>query len=286
MRRVVTVLACLGVLAAAGPPTAASPSVDEPSVDACGPRPAKPGGGLWSCTLDDDFTGNTLNRSLWTVSTHFVTGTPSAFACYVDDPSVVNVAGGSLNLSVRRVVTPVPCPAAGVGNSTSYVAGTVSTVGAFSQQYGRFEARIRATDTSDPGLHEAFWLWPEEQGLLPWPSSGEIDVSETYSVYPDRSYPYLHSTMDLLGARPGVNTATTCVAQRGAWNTYTLEWSPTLFEFFVNGAPCLVTGSGDAAFQKAYFPILTQALGQYADAYDGRAALPATMNVDYVRVWR
>jgi beta-glucanase (GH16 family) len=209
-----------------------------------------------------------------------------AYACAIDDPSTVDVSGGSLNLTVRRLDTPYPCAVPYPGSSTPFVAGTVSTVGVFSQQYGRFEARIRDTATTMPGLHEAFWMWPVQQGLLPWPSSGEIDVSETYSVYPDRSFPYLHSTMDLLGPRPGVNTAMNCAAQRGAWNTYTLEWTPTLFEFFVNGRPCLVTGSGDAAFQKAYFPILTQALGQYNDSYDGRAPLPATMNVDYVKAWK
>lgn len=44
--------------------------------------------------------------------------------------------------------------------------------------------------------------------------------------------------------------------------------------------------SGDIAFKKRYIIALTQAMGVQGNAYDGRAPLPATMSVGYVRVWR
>lgn len=268
--------------------TSASPSptaARKPS-DACGVRPVKADGTLWSCTFVDDFSGTQLDRSRWTVATRYVTGSSSAFACAVDDPSVVSVSDGSLNLSVRQVADPVPCDIITPGATTPYIAGTVSTAQSFNQKYGRFEARIRNTAASVPGLHEAFWLWPVDQGGVSWPDSGEIDVAETYSVYPNLAIPYLHSSADSGGAVPGFNTAWNCAAQRGEWNTYTLEWTATRIEFLVNGRSCLVNTAADPAFAKAYIPILTQALGQYNDSYDGRAPLPATMNVDYLRVWQ
>jgi len=275
-------------------PVAAAPVVTAPVTaaakptpsDACGPRPRKADGSLWSCTFADDFSGTTLDRSRWTVATHYITGSSNAYACAIDDPSVVNVANGSLNLSVRTVQDPVPCDIVTAGATTQYVAGTVSTAQSFNQKYGRFEARIRNTATSFPGLHEAFWLWPVDQGGKSWPESGEIDVSETYSVYPDLSFPYLHAASDSQGATPGFNTAWNCAAKRGEWNTYALEWSASRIEFFVNGNSCLVNTSADQTFAKAYIPILTQALGAYNNSYDGRAPLPATMNVDYLRVWK
>ena len=256
--------------------------------DACGPQPVKPDGSRWHCTFVDDFAARSLDRTKWVPQTAFASGTTAAFACYRDDPSVVSVSGGSLNLTVRRVDTPVTCPVGDTVSSTRYLAGMVSTYHLFSQQYGRFEARTRTTAASYPGLQEAFWLWPDDRvtSAFTWPDAGEIDVSETYSVHPDLSIPFLHYSADAGGSQPGVNTAWDCTALRGQWNTYAVEWSPTRVEIFVNGRSCLVNTSGDQAFQKPYIVALTEGLGGVGNDYDGRAPLPATMNVDYVRVWK
>jgi beta-glucanase (GH16 family) len=272
----------------ASPATAAGKPVRPGSGDACGTGVLKPDGSPWSCTFADDFGGKTLNRTKWIPQTAFVTGDANAFACYLDDPSTVKVSGGSLNLTVRRVATPVSCRTAAGISPSNYVSGMVSTYHLFSQQYGRFEARIRNTATSFPGLHEAFWLWPDDRvaSTAVWPASGEIDVSETYSVHPDLSFPFLHYSADAGGQQPGLNTAWDCAARRGDWNTYRLEWSPTRIEILVNGRSCLVNTSGDAAFQKPYIVAFTQALGSHDNAYDGRAPLPATMSIDYLRVWK
>jgi beta-glucanase (GH16 family) len=253
--------------------------------DTCGPQRLKSDGTPWKCTFSDDFSGNTLDRSKWLPQTSYKAGALFAYACYVDDPSTVNVANGSLNLAVRRSPSPVNC---GFLSVTGYVAGMVTTYHLFSQQYGRFEARIRNTATSYPGLHEAFWLWPDDRvaSTAVWPYAGEIDISETYSPHPDLSIPFLHYSADTQGATPGLNTAWDCTAYRGQWNTYAVEWSPTRVEIFVNGKSCLVNTSGDPAFQKPYIVALTEGLGSLGNDYDGRAPLPATMNVDYVRVWK
>ena len=94
--------------------------------DACGTQPRKTDGSYWSCTFVDDFTGKTLNRTKWVPQTIFATGDAlSGYACYDDDPSVVSVSGGTLNLSVRKNATALPC-ANGLP-PTPYRAGMVST---------------------------------------------------------------------------------------------------------------------------------------------------------------
>lgn len=256
--------------------------------DRCGALVPKAGGGTWSCTLAENFDGTSLNRAVWMPQTQFASGTPQAHACYLDDPSVVNVANGSLNLSVRRVAAPVSCTFGNLTGPTSYVAGSVMTYRLFSQQYGRFEARTKNTATDAPGLQEAFWLWPDDRypSTATWPAAGEIDVSETYSSHPTVSVPYFHYSADAYGPMLGTTTAWSCTAYRGVWNTYTLEWSPRRLEVFVNGRSCLVNTSGDPAFQKPYIIALTQLLGTGDNVYDGRAPLPATTSVDYVKVWK
>jgi len=268
------------------PDPSPEPTPTGPS-DECGPRPQKADGSHWSCTLADDFDGSTLDRTVWMPQTVFRSGEGDAWACYLDDPSVVSVGGGTLDLSVRELPESRPCEGQN-GESTPYVAGMVSTYRLFSQQYGRFEARIRNTPATVPGLQETFWLWPDDrvESDVLWPAAGEIDVSETYSQYPDLAIPFLHYTAnDNGGAIPGLNTSWSCPAQRGVWNTYTLEWTPDRIEILVNGTSCLVNTSGDPAFDKPYIVALTQLLGVGGNRLTADTPLPATMNVDYVRVW-
>ena len=255
--------------------------------DDCGARPRKADGTAWSCTFNDEFNGTTLDRGKWVPQTAFATGSADGFACYLDDPSTVGVGGGSLNLTVRRASAPVSCNTAEGIAATDYVSGMVSTYHLFSQQYGRFEARIKNAATTSPGLHEAFWLWPDDRvpSTVAWPEAGEIDISETYSNYSDLSIPFLHYSADAGGPQPGVNTAWNCTAHRGQWNTYTLEWSASRLSIFVNGKLCLTNTSGDPAFKKPYIVALTQALGSGTNVMSSSTPIPATMNVDYLRVW-
>lgn len=261
-----------------------------PRGDACGTRIAKADGGWWSCTLAENFSGTTLNRKLWTP----VKNKGSAEqACMLDDPRTVAVRDGALHLTVRPVDETLVCPPRADGTSSAYASGSVSTFYQFSQQYGRFEARIKSQATASRGLQEAFWLWPDVRytRLLPWPQSGEIDIAEMYSQYPDIAVPFLHYGVDDNGGPvPGLNTAWDCLAPRGEFHTYVLEWTASSLTIYVDGTLCLHNTDGAASFQKRFIICLTQLLGIKGNAYVGAtgevAALPATMEVDYVKVWR
>jgi beta-glucanase (GH16 family) len=286
---VVVLLAAFGGLAA---PSVVSPAeavvgVSTVTYDACGAEPLKADGTLWRCTFADNFSGTALDRTKWTPHTAFVSGTTQVHACYRDDPANVGVRYGHLYLRLVKLAAPAPCGLPGL-SPTRYQSGSVTTWHKFSQQYGRFEARTKNTATSYPGLHEAFWMWPDERygATSPWPSSGEIDVAETFSVHPGVSVSALHYSADLAGMQQGLNMDV-CAARRGVWNTFRLEWSPTRIEFFVNGRSCLVNTSGDQAFQKRYILNFTQAIGpeDMGNMPVAQTPMPATYQVDYVRVW-
>jgi beta-glucanase (GH16 family) len=261
--------------------------------DTCGATILKADGTKWVCTFDDEFSGSTLDRAKWMPQTQgFSTGSSTAYACYVDNPANISVSGGSLNLSVIKLPAPVPCTSRTKLGPSPYTSGSVSTYHLFSQQYGRFEARMKVTSTSPaglPGLQETFWLWPDDRTgvMVPWPAGGEMDIAELYSFAPDNNIPYLHyGPIDNGGAVDGMNTSWSCKAKRGEFNTYTLEWSPGRLEIWVNGVSCLVNTSADPAWQKPYIAAFTQGLGTGDNSYDGRIPLPATTSVDYFRVWK
>jgi len=247
----------------------------------------KDDGTPWQCTFDDEFNGSNLNTRNWVVQTNFSTGDATAgYACYVNNPNNVAVSNGALHLTVRRISTPMDC--ASQPSPTNYTGGMVSTYHLFSQAYGRFEARVRVAATTQPGLQEAFWLWPDDRyTVLNWPTTGEIDVAETYSQYANLAVPYLHYTYnDNGGPIPGVNTAWNCAAQRGVWNTYDLVWTPTSLTISINGTTCLVNTSADPAFTERYIVALTAGLGRGTNALTSSTPIPATTDVDYVRVWK
>ncbi|MGH3413291.1 MAG: glycoside hydrolase family 16 protein [Marmoricola sp.] len=259
--------------------------------DACGVRPQKPDGSYWSCTFHDEFNGTHLDNSKWMPQTRYVSGSRDAHACYTDSARNVSESGGSLNLTIRREDSPIFCAKKKLGSTADYSSGSVMGYHRWSQEYGRFEARIKAAPTSEPGLQETWWLWPDERYdnsvLRFWPAAGEFDISETYSMLPGLSIPYLHYTLnDNGGAKPGINTSYTCKAQRGEWNTYALTWSPDRIAIATNGKTCLVNTSGNPAFKKRYIMAFTQALGHGKNAPTSKTPFPATMKVDWVRVWK
>jgi beta-glucanase (GH16 family) len=272
--------------AAADPPPAPNDPDPPPALD-CGTAPPKVDGSPWQCTLAEEFDGSTFDRTRWYPQQAFATGTPDAMACYRNTPETIAIGDGVLSLSVVKVAEPVSCSFGKLSGSTDMIAGSLMSYQRFTQQYGRFEARIKSQQTSLPGLQEAFWMWPDDRVPSPdkWPVAGEIDVSETYSRTPSLSIPFLHYRADTEGPLGGVNTAY-CAAERGAWNTYTLVWTPDRIEILVNDRTCLVNTSGDSAFKKPYLILLTAMLGVGNNAYDGRVPLPATMQVDYVRAWK
>lgn len=279
------------VVGSAAPRTTSSARPTKPPTTSCGTTTiTKPDGSPWVCTFDDEFNGTALDTTKWVPQTNFVSGTSSAYACYTSRPENINVANGSLNLTVRRESSPIACANTTYGSTSMYSAGSVMTYHLFSQEYGRFEARVKTAATSAPGLQETFWLWPDDRydtsGTY-WPASGEIDVAETYSQYPTLAIPYLHYNWnDNGGPIPGLNTAWNCAAQRGVYNTYTMTWSATSIEIDINNKPCLVNTSGNAAFNKRYIMAFSAMLGTGANALTSSTPLPATTNVDYVRVWQ
>ncbi|GAC1383985.1 MAG: hypothetical protein NVSMB48_18250 [Marmoricola sp.] len=245
----------------------------------------KADGTPWQCTFDDEFSGIKLNTSQWVPQTVFATGDSAGmYACYQNSPNNISVSNGALHLTMRKETHTIWCP--GSLPPTYYSAGMISTYHLFSQEYGRFEVRMRAQATNISGLNEDFWMWPDDRySTIDWPASGEMDVNQQFSSNPNDSIPYLHYTSnDNGGPILGVNMQY-CSAPRGVWNTYDLVWTPTSVAISVNGTTCLVNTSGDSAFQKRYIINLTEAMGAGFDEASASTPLPATMDVDYVRVW-
>ncbi|MEA2717096.1 MAG: hypothetical protein QOI99_1413 [Actinomycetota bacterium] len=262
-----------------------------PASTACGATVLKANGTPWVCTLAENFDGTSLNRALWVPQTSAASGFGSQDDCYVDDPDNIAVSGGTLRLSVRKEAAPFTCTTPASTYSTRYTAGMVSTYTKWSQTYGRYEFRAKFPAATAKGLHGALWLWPDNALKYgPWPLSGEIDVAEVYSLYNDRAIPYVHYW-------PGTAAQTNnyCLLKVTDWHSYVLEWTTTSIKISFDGKVCVnekITPApplvAPQPFDHPFMLALTQGLGVGGNRLDPAVppAVPATLQVDYVRVWK
>jgi beta-glucanase (GH16 family) len=295
-RRVAAVLATAliaTVLAGCGP-EARKGSAGE-SKPGCGPPIAKADDTEWTCVLADGFDGDALDTSLWTVVSSAASGYRNGPECYLGEGSPLGaddvvVADGTLRLTARALDHEITCPSLTGDFASRWTGAFVTTYGTFTTTYGRIEIRAAFPDVTLPGVHAALWLWPQDLAYGAG-VTGEMDVAEYFSRYPDRAVPFLHyepATPD------GSNTNNEClIDDPSSMHTYAIQWEPGHVRIEYDGATCLdhdispappLTGS--APFDQPFAINLTQALGIGTNAFDpATTPLPATTTVDYVRVW-
>ena len=262
----------------------------------CGAAVARPGGGHWTCVFHDDFDGTALDTSAWTVLSTRDSGYRNGPECYLGAGSPlgsddVSVGDGVLTLTARQLDHQITCPSLLGDFPSSYTGAFVTTYGKKAFGFGRLEVRAAFPHTVRPGIHSALWLFPP--GLAYGGSiTGEIDLGEFFSLYPDRVIPFLHYQP---AHADGSNTNNDCLVQ-DPWkfHDYVLQWQPGHIVISYDGHTCLdhtidpaAPLTGSAPFDQPYAINLTQALGVGANAFvPGTTELPATMSVDYVRVWK
>ena len=252
--------------------------------------------GSWECTFGDEFDGGSLDQSKWIAQRTETSGyTNGQTACFVDSPGNISVSGGSLKLTARKEAAPFACTDPHGDFETQYTSGMVSTAeGRFSQAFGRFEVRAKVSSAQVKGLHSAFWLWPVDPTKYgsTHPASGEIDIAELYSLFPDRAIPYIHydqATPDL-----SVTNNHCMISNPDEFHTYAVEWTSSEIEVIYDGGTCLVHTWNPAPplnnaqpFDQPFIIALTQALGIGTNQFEPETTpLPATTEVDYVRVWQ
>lgn len=281
--------------------------------------PPKANGVAWVCTFDDEFSSLLLNAH-WvaqlTSNSSYTTGLSPYRVCYQKNSKTIAQSNGVLKLSVVKQAKPFTCTDPSGSFSTSYSGGMVSTYNTFSQLYGRFSVRALLPNTTVPGLQETLWLWPTNDlkyaatGPAKCEPSGEIDFAEMYSLYPNSNIPFLHYCQDanyppnwttntnVYTAYPPPNNqpGMDCTMDHTQFNIYTVVWQQGQIALYVNGKTCVIDNyhamnlASPAPFDQPFFIALTQALG-IPDAKgpgNGPTAstpLPATTQIDYVRIW-
>lgn len=161
-------------------------------------------------------------------------------------------------------------------------------------RYGIFEAKIKLP--KGRGTWPAFWMMPANNDFktMPWPRCGEIDIMEEVGYNPNYTSSSFHSEAynHVKGTQKTAERLT--ANAEGNFHIYRLEWTPDYMQTYVDGEP-LLRFENDGAnnistwpYNKPFYLILNLAWGGAWGGQKGvdETALPATMEVDYVRVYQ
>ena len=193
---------------------------------------------------------------------------------------------GHLMIVARRAAAGLSC----YYGPCRYTSGKITTRGKVAAKPGRVEARIKLA--KGQGLWPAFWLLGADDPPIPWPDCGELDIMENHGSNVQSTSSAIHGP-GYFGNTPFVHA--TALSQGGFsedFHTFAVVWDSLSVRFFVDDSLHYtverreIERYGRWVFDKPFFIILNLAVGGNFDGDPkSDAMLPATMLVDYVRVY-
>lgn len=176
------------------------------------------------------------------------------------------------------------------GVTARYTSARLNTEDRFEFAYGRVAARIRTP--AGQGLASAFWALGNSFYTVGWPAAGEIDIMEVKGAKPRTLLGNLH------GPRRGHEDYSLDATRRAKlplsarFHVYAVSWSPGRIAFSFDRKVYAVRTPADLPvharwrFEHPFFLLLTLAIGgEWAGPPDATTSWPATLLVDWVRVW-
>ena len=156
-------------------------------------------------------------------------------------------------------------------------------------QYGYFEASIKLP--KGRGTWPAFWMMPVN--FRSWPADGEIDIMEEVGYHPNYVSSSLHANAHVHSNGTQVTHEMLCEGAEDGFHTYAMLWTPQNITTYVDGRLQLSydnrgLGRDDWPYDNPFYVIFNLAWGGNWGGSQGvdERALPATMEVEYVRVFQ
>jgi beta-glucanase (GH16 family) len=275
------------------PPTTAGPAATTPVVTApiVTPPPSEPPPDTttWALAWSDEFdgpAGTPPDRATWLYDIGGGGWGNDERQFYTDDVANAALDGeGNLLLTVRRSDGSFACHY----GPCEYTSARLSTKGRHEFKYGRIEARIKVPGGF--GIWPAFWMLGGNIGEVGWPACGEIDVMEYVGRRPNEVLGTVH------GPRYSGSSGISQTVDLGApasndFHTFGVVWWPGNVVWLLDGAVYHQVREADVAprqwvFDHPFFILLNVAVGgNLGGLVDPNLPLPASMAVDYVRVYQ
>ena len=232
---------------------------------------------------EDDFSGNTLDLTKWNYQ--IGDGCAEGICGWGNNElqsyqeANVNVSNGTLKITAQKQRI----------RGSKYTSGRINSKAKADFTYGRFEASIKLP--YGDGLWPAFWMLSTDEPYGGWPQSGEIDIMEFVASQPDRTLGYMHYGDPYPNNQSQGSTYTLPNDNfPDAFHEFAIEWEPGIIRWFVDDILFSVKTSSDVSpfawpFDHDFHFLLNVAVGGNLGGTVNESMLPATMEVDYVRVY-
>lgn len=227
-------------------------------------------GGTWNSIFDDEFNTSSLNTTTWTpnwFSTSIGCSSNAADTANYATSNVSQPGDGYLHLDVTSGSS--TCG----GNTKQYLGSLASTNPSdgisghtgFSFTYGYIEFR-----TYLPASGSAIANWPATwtTGQPVWPANGENDTME--GLFSGQACYHFHSPSGHPGACASGNYS--------GWHIFASDWEPGSVTYYYDGVQVGQISSGITSSPHYIILDYTTTTNQLV--------VPATMLVDYVRLWQ
>lgn len=166
----------------------------------------------------------------------------------------------------------------------SYTSARMKTQGNKDWKYGTIEARMKLPSVQ--GLWPAFWMLGTSITSVGWPACGEIDIMEHINTE-NKVYGTIHWDNGGYANYGGSRSATPT-----SYHVYSIEWDSSSIRWLYDGvqwweANILNGINGTSEFHAKFFVLLNLAVGGNWPGFTiDDSSLPASMYVDYVRVYQ
>lgn len=236
---------------------------------------------VWS----DEFDGTSLNSANWNYQTG--DGCDIGLCGWGNNEDQfykqenIEVSGGTLKITAKRERN----------RGSAYTSGRINTNGKQGFTFGRMESRIKLP--AGGGLWPAFWMLSTNELYGGWPQSGEIDIMEFVGNQPDQVLGYIHYGDP---SPNNQNQGNAITLHEGNffddWHEFAVEWEATEIRWYMDGYLFSTKTPADVAPYNWPFGtnntmhfLLNVAVGGNLGGAVDNSIFPATMEIDYVRVY-
>lgn len=224
---------------------------------------------FWS----DEFDGDALDTTIWNYETgNGTNGWGNGELQYYTEDNV-SVEDGSLIITARREAE----------SGFDFTSARITTMDKFEVTYGRVEARAKMPQGG--GTWPAIWMLGADFDVVGWPATGEIDIMEFVGNKPNEVSSALHFPGNSGGN--AIFEATDIQNAATEWHTYAVEWTADEITFLVdNEVNFTFTNESSLPFNKDFFLIMNVAMGGALGGNIPAEFSEASMEVDYIRVYK
>ncbi len=275
--------------------------------------------GTYKLVFDDEFNGLAVDQSKWL--TKFPYGSPNDRTSS-NGPDIIMDQNAVVSQGLLHLIVKSQFPVINYGGQDrNYSSGLLFSKNEFQYEQGRFEIRCRLPVGKNGWIGRALWpaFWmtggtcgKQEIDVFEFNDTQQSDHNRIFTtvygianVNPNDPNPNCSNSNPCYGATPSSARTTDNMGQLlYDFHTYAIEWDPACITWFVDGTPikyhyrfydtagrtygCSVQPGN--YFQHPLWPFqplnIVVGMGLGSEGPDASSNLPASFDVDYVRVYQ